>query len=36
MLTVEYAKLGVRAGDRLLALGTSEQFERLERLIGSG
>src|SRR5262245_45397720 len=28
--------LTLRAGDRLLALGTSEQFERLERLIGSG
>jgi voltage-gated potassium channel len=28
--------LTLRAGDRLLALGTSDQFERLEKLIGSG
>jgi voltage-gated potassium channel len=30
------ADLMLRAGDRLLALGTGEQLERLEQLIGSG
>ena len=30
------ADLTLRAGDRLLALGTGDQLERLEKLIGSG
>jgi len=30
------ADLSLRAGDRLLALGTSDQLERLEKLIAAG